>query len=75
VLLKACLNGGTTRDTHPSVPKTPAERAADRAHGRRGLASGWPDRRRGGSLYAAGDASIPARQNLLCHARPRRLEA
>src|SRR5215470_5687118 len=29
VLLKACLNGGTTRDTHPSVPQTPAELAAD----------------------------------------------
>jgi uncharacterized protein (DUF849 family) len=29
VLLKACLNGGTTRDTHPLVPQTPAELAAD----------------------------------------------
>jgi uncharacterized protein (DUF849 family) len=29
VLLKACLNGGTTRDAHPSVPRTPAELAAD----------------------------------------------
>ena len=44
-----------------------------RAPGRRGpLAAGWPDRLRGGSLYAAGDASIPAGT---CHARPRRLEA
>ena len=29
MLLKACLNGGTTRDEHPSVPQTPAELAAD----------------------------------------------
>jgi uncharacterized protein (DUF849 family) len=29
MLLKACLNGGTTRDAHPSVPRTPAELAAD----------------------------------------------
>jgi uncharacterized protein (DUF849 family) len=29
VLLKACLNGGTTRQAHPSVPQTPAELAAD----------------------------------------------
>jgi uncharacterized protein (DUF849 family) len=31
VLLQACLNGGTTRDAHPSVPQTPAELAADAA--------------------------------------------
>ena len=31
MLLQACLNGGTTRDTHPSVPQTPAELAADAA--------------------------------------------
>jgi uncharacterized protein (DUF849 family) len=31
VLLQACLNGGTTRDEHPSVPQTPAELAADAA--------------------------------------------
>jgi uncharacterized protein (DUF849 family) len=31
VLLEACLNGGTTRDEHPSVPQTPAELAADAA--------------------------------------------
>jgi uncharacterized protein (DUF849 family) len=31
VLLKACLNGGITRDEHPSVPQTPAELAADAA--------------------------------------------
>jgi uncharacterized protein (DUF849 family) len=31
MLLKACLNGGTTRDEHPSVPQTPAELAADAA--------------------------------------------
>jgi uncharacterized protein (DUF849 family) len=31
VLLKACLNGGTTRSAHPSVPQTPAELAADAA--------------------------------------------
>jgi hypothetical protein len=29
VLLQACLNGGSTRQTHPSVPQTPAELAAD----------------------------------------------
>jgi uncharacterized protein (DUF849 family) len=29
VLVKACLNGGTTRREHPSVPQTPAELAAD----------------------------------------------
>ena len=29
MLIKACLNGGTTRDDHPSVPQTPAELAAD----------------------------------------------
>jgi uncharacterized protein (DUF849 family) len=29
VLIKACLNGGRTRDEHPSVPQTPAELAAD----------------------------------------------
>src|ERR1700737_3250722 len=27
--VKACLNGGRTRDEHPSVPQTPAEPAAD----------------------------------------------
>jgi uncharacterized protein (DUF849 family) len=31
MLLKACLNGGTTRDEHPAVPQTPAELAADAA--------------------------------------------
>ena len=31
MLLQACLNGGTTRDAHPSVPQTPAELAADAA--------------------------------------------
>jgi len=29
VLIKACLNGGTTRAVHPSVPQTPDELAAD----------------------------------------------
>ena len=29
VLLKACLNGGTTRREHPSVPQTPAELALE----------------------------------------------
>jgi uncharacterized protein (DUF849 family) len=29
VLVKACLNGGTTRREHPAVPQTPAELAAD----------------------------------------------
>ena len=31
MLIKACLNGGRTRDEHPSVPQTPAELAADAA--------------------------------------------
>ncbi|WCN82916.1 3-keto-5-aminohexanoate cleavage protein [Micromonospora sp. LH3U1] len=30
-LLKACLNGGRSRDAHPAVPVTPAELAADAA--------------------------------------------
>jgi uncharacterized protein (DUF849 family) len=29
MLIKACLNGGTTRQQHPSVPRTPGELAAD----------------------------------------------
>jgi uncharacterized protein (DUF849 family) len=29
MLIKACLNGGTTRDDHPSVPQTPAELASE----------------------------------------------
>jgi uncharacterized protein (DUF849 family) len=29
LLVKACLNGGTTREEHPAVPITPAELAAD----------------------------------------------
>jgi uncharacterized protein (DUF849 family) len=29
VLIKACLNGGTTRDEHSSVPQTPTELAAE----------------------------------------------
>jgi uncharacterized protein (DUF849 family) len=29
MLIKACLNGGTTRQQHPSVPCTPVELAAD----------------------------------------------
>ena len=29
MLIKACLNGGTTRAVHPSVPQTPGELAAD----------------------------------------------
>ncbi len=29
MLIKACLNGGTTREQHPSVPRTPEELAAD----------------------------------------------
>jgi uncharacterized protein (DUF849 family) len=29
MLIKACLNGGTTRAVHPSVPQTPDELAAD----------------------------------------------
>jgi uncharacterized protein (DUF849 family) len=29
MLIKACLNGGTTREQHPAVPLTPAELAAD----------------------------------------------
>lgn len=29
MLVKACLNGGTTRRQHPSVPQTPEELAAD----------------------------------------------
>jgi uncharacterized protein (DUF849 family) len=29
MLIKACLNGGTTRQQHPSVPRTPPELAAD----------------------------------------------
>jgi uncharacterized protein (DUF849 family) len=28
MLIKACLNGGTTRDQHPAVPQTPGELAA-----------------------------------------------
>jgi uncharacterized protein (DUF849 family) len=31
MLVKACLNGGTTRDAHPRVPQRPAELAADAA--------------------------------------------
>jgi uncharacterized protein (DUF849 family) len=31
VLIKACLNGGTTRDAHSSVPQTPSELATDAA--------------------------------------------
>jgi uncharacterized protein (DUF849 family) len=31
MLVKACLNGGTTRAEHPAVPQTPAELAADAA--------------------------------------------
>ena len=31
MLIKACLNGGTTRAEHPSVPQTPGELAADAA--------------------------------------------
>jgi uncharacterized protein (DUF849 family) len=29
MLIKACLNGGTTRSQHPSVPQTPGELAVD----------------------------------------------
>lgn len=29
MLIKACLNGGTTRDQHPAVPRSPGELAAD----------------------------------------------
>ena len=29
MLIKACLNGGTTREQHPALPRTPAELAAD----------------------------------------------
>jgi uncharacterized protein (DUF849 family) len=29
MLIKVCLNGGTTRQQHPSVPRTPGELAAD----------------------------------------------
>jgi uncharacterized protein (DUF849 family) len=29
MLVKACLNGGTTRDDHPAVPQLPGELAAD----------------------------------------------
>jgi uncharacterized protein (DUF849 family) len=29
MLIKACLNGGTTREQHPAVPRTPDELAAD----------------------------------------------
>lgn len=29
MLVKACLNGGTTRDSHPAVPQRPEELAAD----------------------------------------------
>ena len=43
------------------------------------VAAGWPDRRRGGSLYRAGLSSISAprekSESCRCHARPRRLEA
>ena len=28
MLIKACLNGGTSRAEHPSVPRTPGELAA-----------------------------------------------
>ncbi len=31
MLIKACLNGGTTRQEHPAVPQTPAELAAEAA--------------------------------------------
>ena len=31
MLIKACLNGGRTRDEHPSVPQTPAELATEAA--------------------------------------------
>ncbi len=31
MLIKACLNGGTTRDEHPFVPQTPTELAAEAA--------------------------------------------
>ena len=31
MLIKACLNGPTTRQAHPAVPQTPAELAADAA--------------------------------------------
>jgi uncharacterized protein (DUF849 family) len=33
MLIKACLNGGTTRAQHHAVPQTPAELAADAAAG------------------------------------------
>ena len=29
MLIKACLNGGTTRHEHPFVPQTPTELAAE----------------------------------------------
>ena len=29
MLIKACLNGGTSRAEHPSVPQTPGELAAE----------------------------------------------
>lgn len=29
MLIRACLNGGTTREQHPAVPVTPDELAAD----------------------------------------------
>src|SRR2546421_566652 len=29
MLIKACLNGGTSREVHPAVPRTPDELAAD----------------------------------------------
>ncbi len=35
VAVKACLNGGRTRDEHPAVPQTPAQLAADAAAVRR----------------------------------------
>jgi uncharacterized protein (DUF849 family) len=34
MLIKACLNGGTTREQHPALPRTPAELAADAQAGR-----------------------------------------
>ncbi len=63
--IKACLNGGRTRDEHPAVPQTPSELAADATAARRAGAFAvhvHPRDARGAQTLAAAacDAAVAA---------------
>jgi uncharacterized protein (DUF849 family) len=74
MLIKACLNGGTTRQQHPAVPLTPDELAVDARDAVRAGAGAIHVHPRDASgdetLEAAGSSPLSARSGPRSRRRP-----